>query len=223
MSGPSVIFQTGDHASRPSNGSGCVLYSCTDHDLVYRDDGTSWTTFMDLVPGGAGIAETLLDAKGDIIAATAADTAARVAVGTNGHLLAARSGATPGIAWEAQTSVVAVVFDGGGVEIADNVQLWVPIPFAWSDIAWARALADTSGAIVVDVWKDTYANYPPTDSPDSITASAPITITASGTKSEDATLTGWTKTGSAGDILKFNVDSCTTITKCTIALALVRG
>jgi hypothetical protein len=47
----------------------------------------------------AGIAKTLIDAKGDLIAGSAADTAARLAVGTNGQLLAADSTAATGLAW----------------------------------------------------------------------------------------------------------------------------
>lgn len=51
------------------------------------------------LPGVGGIALSLLDAKGDIIAATAADTAARLAAGTNGQVLTAQSGQTTGLQW----------------------------------------------------------------------------------------------------------------------------
>jgi hypothetical protein len=57
----------------------------------------------------SGIAETLLDAKGDLIVASAADTAARLAVGTNGHALLADSGATNGVKWGAVGKVLQVV------------------------------------------------------------------------------------------------------------------
>ena len=40
---------------------------------------------------------------------------------------------------------------------------------------------------------------------------------------EDATLTGWTKTGSAGDVLAFNVDSNSAALLLTVALDLVRA
>ena len=42
---------------------------------------------------------TLVDAKGDLIVATAADTIARQAVGSNGQVLVADSGVTNGVAW----------------------------------------------------------------------------------------------------------------------------
>lgn len=82
-------------------------------------------------------------------------------------------------------------------------------------------LADQSGSIVVDIWKDTYANFPP-DNADSITAAAPPTISGA-QKSQDATLTGWTTAIAAGDILAFNVDSCATITRVTISLKVEKS
>jgi hypothetical protein len=71
---------------------------------------------------------------------------------------------------------------------------------------------------VIDVWKDTYANAPPVNA-DSITASAPPTL-SSAQKSQDTTLTGWTKTVAVGDVFGFNVDSATTITRVTLILSV---
>lgn len=51
------------------------------------------------VADATGISATIFDAKGDIIAATAADTASRLAVGTNGQVLTADSTAATGLAW----------------------------------------------------------------------------------------------------------------------------
>lgn len=52
----------------------------------------------------AAIAKTIVDAKGDIIAATAADTVSRLAVGANGTILTADSTAATGIKWGAAPS-----------------------------------------------------------------------------------------------------------------------
>ena len=55
---------------------------------------------------GTGIPESIVDAKGDIVTATAADTPARLAVGTNGFVLLADSGETTGLKYSAGIPVV---------------------------------------------------------------------------------------------------------------------
>jgi len=49
----------------------------------------------------AAIAKTIVDAKGDLIVASGADAVARLAVGTNNHVLTADSAATNGVKWAA--------------------------------------------------------------------------------------------------------------------------
>ena len=117
------------------------------------------------------------------------------------------------------TSSINFVIDGGGSAITTGVKGFIQVDFACT-INSVTLLADQSGSIVVDIWKDTYANYPPADA-DSITASAVPTISAA-TKSTDATLTGWTTSIAAGDVLGFNVDSITTCTRVTVALKVTR-
>jgi hypothetical protein len=50
------------------------------------------------------IQNAIVDAKGDLIGATAADTPARLAVGTNGQVLTADSTAATGLAWATPSS-----------------------------------------------------------------------------------------------------------------------
>lgn len=107
----------------------------------------------------------------------------------------------------------------GGASISTGVQKGDMVMGCTGVITGVDALADQSGSIVVDIWKDTYANYPPVDA-DSITASAPVTITTA-TKSQDYTLTGWTKHFSAGDTFRFNVDSVTSHTCVAINIHYV--
>ena len=113
------------------------------------------------------------------------------------------------------------MIDGSGAEIADGIKGDVRVDFACTVNSWTL-LADTSGAIKVDIWKDTLANFPPTDA-DSMCSGKEPTIAASGTNAEDTAITDWTTDDiSAGDVLRFNVDSCTTITRATLALKVTR-
>jgi hypothetical protein len=110
---------------------------------------------------------------------------------------------------------ISFIIDGGGSAITTGQKGHLEIPFK-CEIQRVTLLADQSGSIVIDIWKDTYANFPPTVA-DTITASAKPTL-SSAQKYQDATLTGWTKTINAGDILAFNVDSAATLTRVTLSL-----
>jgi hypothetical protein len=79
-----------------------------------RTLGTSidTTTFNN---ASAAIAKTIVDAKGDIIAATAADTVARLAVGANDTVLTADSTAATGLKW--------AVASGGGMTLISTTSL----------------------------------------------------------------------------------------------------
>lgn len=155
--------------------------------------------------------ESVLTTKGDIYAATAASTPARVGIGSNGTSLIADSSQSAGMKYVEMTRCLRVVLDGGGAAITTGAKkVYLTVPFDCT-ITKVRLLADVSGSIVLDIWNDTYANFPPTVA-DTITASAKPTLSAA-QKSEDATLTGWSKDLSAGNILEINVDSASTITK----------
>jgi len=119
---------------------------------------------------------------------------------------------------EAQKGLVFFI-DGGGSAITTGIKGGIRVPFK-CEIVSVSMLTDQSGSIVVDIWKDTYENYPPTDA-DTITASAPPTITSSN-KVTDSTLTDWTKGIAEGDFLMFNVDSITTVTWASIVLKVKR-
>lgn len=58
------------------------------------------------------IQNAIVDAKGDLIAATAADTPARLAVGTNGQVLTADSTASTGLAWATPSSPTNLFYAG---------------------------------------------------------------------------------------------------------------
>jgi hypothetical protein len=117
------------------------------------------------------------------------------------------------------TAAIEYVVDGAGAELTGGLKGFLEIPFDCT-ITAGRLLADTAGGAIVDVWNDTYSAFPPTNA-DSITAAAPLTMAAAA-KSEDVTLTGWTTGIDAGDILAFNIDSVSTVTRLTISLTVER-
>ena len=120
----------------------------------------------------------------------------------------------------ARTVAIVFVIDGGGSAITTGIKGDLMVPFDCTIVS-ATLLADQSGSIAIDVWKDSFASYPPT-SADSITASAKPAL-SSAAKSRDTTLTGWTTSVSAGQTLRFNVDSVATLTRVTLILEAVRA
>lgn len=114
---------------------------------------------------------------------------------------------------------IVFLIDGGGSTITTGIKGDFSVDFD-ATILQVTLLADQSGSIVIDLWKDTYANYPPTDA-DSITASATPTITTD-VKSVDSTLTGWDTDISAGDTIRVNVDSVTDIQRVSLVLKVLR-
>jgi len=133
--------------------------------------------------------------------------------GTAGQALISAGNAAP--VWTDQFLSITYIFSG----IAANDQGDLTIPFNCTITEWTL-LADASGSTVIDIWKDTYANYPPTVL-DTITGSAKPTISAS-TKGQSSTLTGWTATINAGDTLRFNVDSASSVNRVTLSLKVKR-
>lgn len=112
---------------------------------------------------------------------------------------------------------IVICIDGGGSAITPGEKGHVQLFYA-AEINEVTLLADRDGSIVIDIWKSTYAAFPPTVA-GTITASAKPTIVG-GRKYIDATLTGWQKTLAECDILAFNVDSADTIQRVLLSLKL---
>jgi len=118
-----------------------------------------------------------------------------------------------------KTASITFIIGVVGTVITTGIKGDLEIPFACT-INRVTLLANKSGSIVIDIWKQAYADYPPEDA-QSITSSAPPTITTA-EKSQDSTLTGWTIAIAAGDCLRFNVDSITTIEQVTLSLKVTK-
>lgn len=142
---------------------------------------------------------------------------AKLADGDAGQFLRTDSAGT-GVEWADDIASITFVIDGGGTELAIGNAGDLEIPFNCT-IERVTLLADQVGSVVVDLYVDTLANYPP-DVADTITAAAIPTITTDD-NSQDTTLTGWITALTSGSTIRYNVDSVTTITRVTVAL-LVR-
>lgn len=224
---------TGSPEGVVTAGVGCI-YSRKDGSgataLYVKGSGagnTGWQTFTIGGLSNVGLASSVsyLGVSGSPLSTNGTMTLTAASGITQNQVLASPDGTSGTMAPRAlvaadiptisRTSSIEFIVDGGGATITTGVKGDVEVPVACT-ITQATLLADQSGSIVVNVWKDTYANFPPTVA-DKITASAPPTISTN-TKAQDATLTGWTKSISAGDILRFNVDSVTTIQRVTLSL-----
>jgi hypothetical protein len=122
--------------------------------------GAKWATPSG---GGGGISPTLLDAKGDLIVASANDTPARLGIGANGTFLKADSAQATGVKWEALTSTdlaLAVLKNPGGIQAIsiDGTYVWLRITTVTSaedtneDVLQVRIL-NTNGTTMIRTFR----------------------------------------------------------------------
>lgn len=111
------------------------------------------------------------------------------------------------------TRVIGITVDGNGGVISTGVKGYIKIPFACTINSWS-IVSNASGSVVVDVWKA--ANAIPTVA-NTITAAAKPSLTSQQINSS-STLTGWATAVSANDVIGFNIDSATTVSRITIEI-----
>lgn len=116
----------------------------------------------------------------------------------------------------AANRAITFAFDGGGSELTAGSVQYVFVPYACTIVSATVDGQGATGSIVLDIWVDSYANFPPTVL-DTITAAAKPTITAA-TKSRDTTLTGWTTAVAAGSYIGVKIDSVSSFTKVRLTL-----
>lgn len=134
---------------------------------------------------------------------------------TNGHGTITLSASGSG-------SVVEIVYviDGGGSTITTGQKGFIEIPFAMTITGWLLA-ADQVGSVVLDVWRSTYAGFPPNVG-NSITGADIPTLSAV-QNNRNTAVTLWTTSLAAGDILAFNVNSVATITRVMLSIKATKN
>jgi hypothetical protein len=208
--------------------------------LQFEDFGGAIGFYMDNVtlqagastPAPSGITEAQADARyarldSAFAVVGAADATLpnerRLTAGSHISLTDAGAGSTLTIA-ATLYGAITITLDGNGAVITTGAQGYFRVPRACTITKWTLLSADgaaTAGSIVLDLWKDTYANYPPTVA-DTITAAAKPTLSAAA-KNENSTLTGWTTAIAAGDTIGVNVDSVATLTRVVLQLEVTLG
>lgn len=110
-----------------------------------------------------------------------------------------------------------VGFDGGGSALAAGKVQDVVAPFSGTISGWTL-LGDAAGSAAIGIAKAAYASFPPSVS---IVASAPPSVTTAA-KATSSTLTGWTTSVSAGDVLRFTLSSTSTFTRLLCVIDYTR-
>ena len=108
---------------------------------------------------------------------------------------------------------VGITVDGGGSALTTGLKGFYRVPFSGTITGYSLQ-SDITGSVVFDVWK---ANDSIPDNGDSITASVQPTL-SSAQYVDSTTLTGWNIDVNAGDVIGFNIDSASTLTRVTLQL-----
>ena len=164
---------------------------------------------------GATGADGLIGATGatGLVGATGADGLIG-ATGADG--LIGATGATGATGPGSSIKTFGISLDGGASDISTGIKADLIIPYNMTINSWS-IISQQTGDIVIDVWKNTYINYPPTGV-DSITGTEKPTL-SSQNKNQDLSLSTWTTTISEGDIVRFNVDSCSGVQKAVVSIS----
>lgn len=136
----------------------------------------------------------------------------------NSSPLALSSSYSVTASYSSQVKSLGITIDGGGSVITTGVKGDITIPFNGTITAW-YLVADQAGSIVIDVWKNVFASYPPTVA-NTIAGSEKPTLSSQSSNS-DTNLTTWTTSVSVGDTIRFNVDSVSTVTRVNLMIKVV--
>ena len=213
------VFGAGGGGSSPLTTKGDLYgYDTADARVPVGSNGQVLTADSTAGAGVSWQAGTgTLTTKGDLLSRSTSGLN-RLPVGANGQLLSARSGATPGIAWE--DVVASIEWELNGPTGGQTTRR-TRFPFAGTITGWTIE-ADATGSCVLDIWKDTYANTPPTNA-DSIIPSGTKPNLSSAAKAQSSSLSGWTIAVAAGDEFVVEVESSSGLSQILLWLDIKRA
>lgn len=112
------------------------------------------------------------------------------------------------------------LIDGGGSVIVPGRTDYIEVPYDCAITGWT-VVADVVGSIVVDVWKDSYLNFPPVAG-DSIAGTEKPTLTAQ-LSNQNLALSSFSGMLLKGDWLAMHVDSATIVKKVTLSFRIIKA
>lgn len=197
------------------NGTGGVTVAATHSGSTHQAATTTHEAAAD--PHAGYVLESLIDAAGDLLYGSADNTPARLAIGTAAYKLHVASGLP---AWTKDYVPIWFIIDGGGATITTGQKGRLPYLLENLTCEGWTITADQSGSIVVDIWSDTYANFPATVADTIAGTEKPTLSTAQ--KNQDVSLSSFDTTLDAGNHLVWNVDSVTSVQRVEILLHCYR-
>lgn len=195
---------------------------------VSRVDNTLTVT----IPGGGGGATNLgyvpAATDGLVTSDTGTDATLPAFTNTDAGLVIGSGGGTTNFlradgTWAAppgggtKTFSAGITCDGAGAVLTVGTKGYVTIPFTGTITGW-YIVGDQSGSIVMDVWKA--AGALPTNA-NTITGTEKPTLTAQ-TNNSDTALSTWTTAVTVGDIMGFEIESVSTLTKVNLVIAITQ-
>ena len=121
---------------------------------------------------------------------------------------------TARIATNARLFGVTMIFDGGGTLVGSGTRLSAQMPLTGT-IIQATLLGDALGSLIVNIYKNTYTNWP--------TVAVIGTIALGNVqKNQDSTLTGWTLGITEGDVLEaYSLNGASGVNRVSVSLKAV--
>ena len=112
-----------------------------------------------------------------------------------------------------------ITIDGAGSVITTGVKGYLTIPYAGTITGW-QIIANATGSCVVDVWKTASGAVPTVAN--TITGTEKPTLTSQQINT-DLALTSWTTTVAQNDVVAFNVDSATTVSRVNLSIFITKS
>jgi hypothetical protein len=111
-----------------------------------------------------------------------------------------------------------ITIDGAGSTVTTGEKGYLIVPYDGTITGWS-VIADQPGNCVIDVWKTSGGTIPTVL--DTITGTEKPTLSSQQINS-DLTLTSWTTSVNIGDVVAFNIDSVSTITRVHLTIYITK-